>query len=195
MSKNLETTAEGQAILQQRIVAAQTLAGTGVNAHQALNSCQLINSKIKQNRAHYDKSGQTMPTTVAILIMDAARNANHSRTLARNINKATGTPRPQDVAAHHIVARVDYRAHEGRKYLYGWGIAINDIDNGLYLPRYAHSIVPSLPKAVVHQTLHTDIYYLAVNTRLAQIDPTKPDQGRKELRAIKKDLLNGSFPH
>lgn len=195
MSKEQDFTPEGQAILQQRIIAAQTLAGSGTNAHQALNTSRLMNSKIAQNRAYYDKRGQTLPASAVALMLDASRTANHSRTLARNINKSTGQVRPQDVAAHHIVASRDYRADQARRYLFAWGIAINDSDNGVYLPRYTSSIVPSMPNAIPHDRLHTTSYYLEVNLRLFAVRKQAVSIGRLALQTIKQELISGSFPY
>lgn len=194
MSKQTKGTATGQQILAQRIVAAQTLGNTGVNAHQALNTLMLQNQKKQQLKAHYDKLGHTCPNQVISLAMDAARPANHSRTLARNLNLNAGAPRPKHVAAHHIVARLAAKAYLARLCLYAWGIAINDADNGVYLPRYASSQVPSLPNAHAHPLIHTLIYYLEVNNRLSVLRNQSAQRGRLELRAIKQELIAGIFP-
>ncbi|WP_338845619.1 AHH domain-containing protein [Massilia sp. W12] len=195
MSNAQKVTTTGQTILAQRISAAQTLANSGANAHQALNTLMLQNQKKQLAQAHYDKLGITAPNQAISLAMDAARPVNHSRTLARNINRNTGTPRPQYVAAHHIVARLAIDAHIARSCLFIWGIAINDADNGVYLPRFASSAVPSLPQALVHQTLHTGVYYLEVNLRLGRIRNQPAQDGRLTLRKIKQEILSGIFPY
>lgn len=195
MSKQTKGTATGQQILAQRIVAAQTLGNTGVNAHQALNTLMLQNQKKQQLKAHYDKLGHTCPNQVISLAMDAARPANHSRTLARNLNLNAGAPRPKHVAAHHVVARLAGDARIARACLYAWGIAINDADNGVYLPRYLISQVPSLPTATAHSVLHTALYYLEVNSRLYLIKHHPSHDGRVELRRIKQEILAGTFPY
>lgn len=186
--------AAAQSILAQRIIAAQTLTPQGTNAHQALNTLLLQNQKKQMAQALYDQRGETCPQQVISLAMDAARPARHSRILARNLNLNSGLPRPQFVAAHHIVAQQAWQAYDARMCLFGWGIAINDADNGVYLPRYASSNVPSLPHALPHQSLHTDLYYLSVNITLKAADPLDSNDGRAALRTIKAELLNGTFP-
>lgn len=194
-----ETTDEGKEILQQRILAALSMPGPNINptanAHGSLNQRIHTNSKIKQAKASYDAQGITCPTQVISLLIDANRKANHSRTLAKNINANTGVPRPQNVAAHHIVARLAWQANIARQCLFMCGIAMNDADNGVYLPRYAHSLVPSLPTAQIHSYLHTDTYYLEVNFRLDSVKHLGSTSLRQVLRAIKQDLLAGTFPY
>ncbi|WP_338848952.1 AHH domain-containing protein [Massilia sp. W12] len=184
-----------QQIQSLRIVANQTLANTGVNPYQTANTLMLQQQKKQLLQAHYDKLGQTCPNQAVSLAMDAARPANHSRILARNLNRNTGQTRPQYVAAHHIVARLAADARIARMCLYGWGIAINDADNGVYLPRYLSSNVPSLPLATAHSTIHTTIYYLAVNERLDRIQHLPTLVGRKELRKIRQEIISGIFPY
>ncbi len=183
-----------QSILAQRIIAAQTLTPQGTNAHQALNTLLLQNQKKQMAQALYDQRGETCPQQVISLAMDAARPARHSRILARNLNLNSGLPRPQFVAAHHIVAQQAWQAKPARLCLFAWGIAINDADNGVYLPRFASSVVPGMPHASIHQSLHTDIYYAAVNIRLDKIRHFGTSVGRAELRLIKQELIAGIFP-
>ncbi|MEN9868172.1 MAG: hypothetical protein RL748_3762, partial [Pseudomonadota bacterium] len=91
MSKELESTDQKtNTITAQRIAAALQVAksGSGANAHELLNDYSLQEAKKKTVKAHFDKLGRTMPASAIVLATDAARNIRHSRTLARNINKA-----------------------------------------------------------------------------------------------------------
>lgn len=155
------------------------------------------------------ENGMTMPPRAKEMFMQALRadlafraNSGHARLLRRNMVDA-GT-RPPDakptghVSAHHIVASLDEDASDSRVILFGWGIAINDADNGVFLPRYRVSSVPQDPKATKHSDVHTKVYHHQVFIRLdAAADVNAEDQkvGRSALRKIKGELLQGTFPY
>lgn len=163
--------------------------------HLAPTRIFLQEAKMQMNKAHYDKQGMTIPMSAIMLAMDADRKIRHSRTLTTNINKANkGQVRPDFTDAHHIVGRLDLRAARARDFLFAWGIGINDASNGVFLPRYVSSIVPSLPQASPHQNLHTDKYYLAVTMRLIPIRAKDASIGRIALSTIKGELIAGIFP-
>lgn len=174
-------------------IAANNLAGganSGVNPYVLRNELILREQK---KRIRY-KNGFTLPASAEALQMDAERKVRHSRTLDRNIRKANpGMARPAQVDAHHIVAQQDWRAENARRLLYQWGIAINDADNGMYLPRYRSSSVPGLPNAPAHQIIHTALYFLAVTQVLSRQRHEPTEKGREALRAIKVELLAGTF--
>jgi A nuclease family of the HNH/ENDO VII superfamily with conserved AHH len=74
--------------------------------------------------------------------------------------------------------------------LFGWGIGINDGDNGVYLPM--HQIgMPGYPNAAHHSPYHSPAYHLEVYMRLLQ--ERNAEGGRKELRSMKADLLAGKM--
>lgn len=136
-----------------------------------------------------------MPATAEALQADAERRVRHSRTLGRNMRNANPTAcKPDQVDPHHIVAQLDPRATEARTFLFNWGIGINDADNGVYLPRYRTSCVPSLPNAPNHQGVHTTKYYLAVTQVLFAFSDQPKEAGRAALRSIRADLIAGIFP-
>lgn len=148
-------------------------------------------------RARYDK-GVTLPATPEQLRDDAEgrrKNYQHSRTLDRNMKNA-GIERPVGVQSHHIVAHGDPDADPSRTLLYSWGIAINDVDNGVYLPAYKLSVVPKLPHATKHAVVHTKIYHLAVFNRLFPIGSgaVRALDGREALQKIKHELQLDIFP-
>jgi hypothetical protein len=186
-------------ILQQRCAAATIMAGTGADA--ATNPVHLVNmhnlgeQKKKWVKAAYDKQGIALPMAAMQLALDALRPIRHSRTLVTNINRANpGQTKPDDADAHHIVGRIDYRAHGLRIIIYSKGIAINDADNGMYLPRYKSSVVPGMPNAYAHQNMHTAEYYLNVFLRLSDVAAQAPAVVRAALRLIKNELIAGTFP-
>lgn len=173
-----------------RVNAARVL-GAG-NAVAAVNA---VLAEADKDEVRY-RNGVTLPIAAKRLLADARRrNARHSDTLARNL-AAAKVERPAGVAAHHIVAHGDARAFPSRELLFGWGIAINDVDNGVYLPRNRRSHVPSLPHAVKHSTLHTGLYHLEVYARLVDvaIGHEHAQAGRDSLRGIKAELVDGTFP-
>jgi hypothetical protein len=103
--------------------------------------------------------------------------------------------RPKGVAAHHIVSRKPALAHPAQMLLFAWGIGINDVDNGVYLPRFATTVVPSLPNASKHSKIHTGVYHLAVFGRLAEVRKQPSTVGREVLRGIKGELEADTFPY
>lgn len=72
--------------------------------------------------------------------------------------------------------------------MFGWGIGINDGDNGVYLPMHQVGMT-GFPKAAHHSPYHSPDYHLAVYLRLLQ--EREAEGGRNELRSIKADLLAG----
>ena len=170
-------------------IAANDLAANDadVNAYEVRNALLL---KRRKERIRY-QNGYTLPASAELLLANAQKDSyNHRRTLARNIDKIAATPRPENVCAHHIVARADREAERARRRLFGWGIGINDGDNGVYLPM--HSVgMPGFPDATHHSPYHSPGYHLAVYMRLLQ--EQEAEGGRQELRSIKADLLAGKM--
>ena len=112
---------------------------------------------------------------------------------------SAGDSKPDgEVESHHIVAWRAAKARQSRLLLFAWRIAINDKDNGVHLPAYKRSQIASLPDAIKHKTIHTDIYHARVFLRLraaAVQNGKQTEVGREALRAIKKQILNGTFPY
>jgi hypothetical protein len=163
------------------------------NGHAAANELVL---ETRKESIRY-RNGKTLPASAKRLLADARRGARHSVTLSKNL-VAAGQPRPAGVAAHHIVARKDLAADRARKLIFGWGIAINDVDNGVFLPRWKRSVVSSLPNAIKHSVVHTERYHLEVWFRLnavARLDAKDRPAGRQALRTIKSELVDGTFPY
>ncbi|MDO3628862.1 AHH domain-containing protein [Mucilaginibacter sp. BT774] len=101
---------------------------------------------------------------------------------------AAGFIRPDNTAAHHIVAGEAKGAALARMILKREGIDINEADNGVFLPK--NSKYENLP-IMTHSTIHTNKYYQAINNRLLN---AKPGTVRQELHKIKQEILNGTFP-
>lgn len=163
------------------------------NGHAAANELII---EAEKDKIRY-RNGKTLRASVKRLMADARSSARHSVTLSRNM-VAGGQIRPAEVAAHHIVARKDLGADRSRKLIFGWGVAINDVDNGVYLPRWKSSHVPSLPKATKHSVVHTEQYHLEVWFRLnavAAFEAKDSQGGRIALRTIKNELIEGVFPY
>lgn len=183
-------------LLDLRIAAGQSMQQG--NPIEAVNSIKL---EAQKDRIRY-KNGQTLAPRAKKMFAEALRKnaeskARHSKQLASNM-VAAGQTRPAGVAAHHIVAHRDFSAEKSRQVLFGWGIAINDVDNGVFLPRWKTSNVPSLPHAIKHSVVHTERYHVAVFARLYAVKQAKPTDhkgGRRALRAIKQELVDGVFPY
>ena len=162
-----------------------------VNAYSLRNEILL---EMEKRRIRY-RDGRTLEGYAAKrLFEDARRIRNHRRTLARNMDAQSGQSRPDSVCAHHIVATQDIRAEESRTIIFGWGIGINDADNGVYLPQFAGTPVPSMPDAPLHGPIHTARYHSNVLFRLGFGESDDREGGRAILRDIKQELTDGSFP-
>lgn len=150
----------------------------------------------------YEK-GITQPATFQELEAEADKAGNHSAKLARHLD-AAGETKPSDavkgsLATHHVVARTDTRALPSRILLFQWGIGVNDVDNGIRLPRWLISQKPaSLTDATVHAIVHTDVYHAEVHYRLREVVKAHPNEAsfaRVELRGVKQELATGVFPY
>ncbi|GGA37355.1 AHH domain-containing protein [Dyella nitratireducens] len=171
-----------------------TIAGNRISANASdVNAYGVRNELLlKQEKARVRyKNGETLPTSAEVLLANANRkDYNHRRTLSRNIVAATAQPRPANTCAHHIVALGDPEARESRNLLYGWGIGINDADNGVFLPRKGPGM-PDYPNATHHTPSHKQLYHLEVYSQLSLRDGS--EDGRRGLRSLKSQLLSGEL--
>lgn len=167
--------------------------GRHANGYEVRNTILIEEQK---ERVRYENGVTALPSSVQQLFADAQRkNYNHRRTLARNIVKATGQTRPVGACAHHIVALNDEQAEFSRRRLFGWFIAINDADNGVFLPQSGNRPLASSPQAPQHGPVHTPIYHATVYARLRGVDAMNSEAGRQRLRTIKAQLLADTFPY
>ncbi|MCP4325790.1 MAG: hypothetical protein GY787_28930 [Alteromonadales bacterium] len=124
-------------------------------------------------------------------------NKYHSKKLSDNMLASNNSKRPDNTAAHHIVAWDDMRASQSRLRLAAFGIDIDSAANGVFLPRFSkHVPMKSMPNAYSHSTMHTKEYYLNVEFLLEET--IAQGLGRKEiietLQDIAEDLQAGEFP-
>lgn len=160
---------------------------SGVNPYEVRN--QLLTRKQKARVRYHN--GITLPASAELLLANAERrDYNHRRTLSRNIVKATAQARLADVCAHHIVALHDPEALLSRNLIFGWGIGINDADNGVFLPRSSTGL-PGHPDAPRHHPHHRVAYHLAVSDQLQYAENTQ--EGRATLQFLKTKILSGSL--
>ncbi len=162
------------------------------------NSYEIRNGIVMEEnkqRVRYENGVTVLPMSAQQLLANAQRSGyNHRRTLSNNIVAGSGAPRPINACAHHVVALKDEQAEPSRKKLFDWGIAINDADNGVFLPRWAGKALPGLPNAPRHADIHTEVYYSAVYARLRTVPKAESQTGRSRLRGIKAQLQAGAFP-
>ncbi len=159
--------------------------GQGQNAHEVFNEL------LRQNRSKrlYTADGQTRPVQALALHLEAERDIRHSVKLARNLKKSGATKEDGD-ESHHVVAARARAANLARQIIFAVGIGINDSRNGVNL------------ETAIHRPVHTDVYYMAVNNRLAltrQAIMGEPLEDRHEriglvLVAIGEEIANRSFP-
>lgn len=192
MSKNTSTVgapteASAQEIAELTIVANEmAMNDAHMNVYEARNARLL---ERKKNRICYLNGYTQRPASVEKLLANAEDLAyNHRRTLARNVTKVEQASRPSVSCAHHIVALADKEARRSRQRIFGWGIGINDADNGVFLPRVGAGL-PGHPNAAHHTPHHRVRYHLQVWMRLQRA--SDEPAGRTQLGAMKTDLLAG----
>jgi hypothetical protein len=122
-------------------------------------------------------------------LREVAQGRASSRALARAL-EASGVSRPEDYAAHHIVAGRDKRAEAARNILKGFKIGINDASNGVFLPGDKATLV--INGETIHASLHTIKYFEDVEEALKQA--TTRTEAIAVLRHIGQALQAGSFP-
>ena len=178
-------------------VLALTLAANQIAANNpGTNPYTIRNEMLETRRVEYESDGRTSGIySVRQLREDALRRARHSRILGRNMDKASNVTRPKQVCAHHIVASQDLDARLSRGWIFGCNIAINDADNGVYLPRFRNVPVPTLPNATLHPIIHTTRYHLAVYSRFLGLPKGEPGPTRLALREMADDMIAGVFPY
>lgn len=190
MAKDVAQTMTADQILDVTLSANTICADGEVNAYEIRNELVVEADKA---RVRYE-NGVTLPIHARALLQDVARKRRHSRILGRNLCRQSRQARPAKVEAHHIVACRDERANNARRLRFRWGIAINDADNGVFLP-IAHHALEGFPGAVKHRSIHTARYFLEVDARLRPVAKEPSLKGRLELRGIRTELLEGTFPH
>ena len=102
---------------------------------------------------------------------------------------------PDATDAHHIVARTRHLARVARTYLFRWKIGIGDADNGVFLPKKLGANVAGLEKAVPHGPLHSGPYHFEVADWLRERSGEPASAAREELRQMRADMIDGSFPY
>jgi hypothetical protein len=114
--------------------------------------------------------------------------AADSKVLGDNL-EAVGKVRPDNSAAHHIVAGGSAKAEDARKLLQDAGIDINEASNGVFLPKNSKYVIDG---ATSHANVHTKAYYDEIYNRLER---TNAGKRREELQRIATELQNGTFPY
>ena len=186
-----------ESILKLTVAANLMAAGVaGAKAYEERNA--LLESRRKA-RVFYDrKTGTTRPGYSAEhLRNDCERRStdSHSDSLSRTVKNATGVSRPVGTAAHHIVSSGHRDAEVSRTLLFGWGIGINDADNGVYLPTKSAPCPAGMAGATIHDFIHTYRYHLAVTARLLDVDEADTPGARTQLRAMRREILADQFPY
>jgi hypothetical protein len=122
-------------------------------------------------------------------LFEVAQGRASSRALGVAL-EASGVARPAGYAAHHIAAGGDVRAEFARSVLQKFKIGINDAANGVFLP--ANKATQVINGETIHQSLHTDAYYRAVDEALKRA--TTRQQVIDTLRNIGRALQSGDYP-
>jgi hypothetical protein len=116
--------------------------------------------------------------------------AADSKVLGENL-EAVGKVRPDNSAAHHIVAGGSQNtyAERTRVLLKNADIDINEAANGVFLPKNSKYLID---EASSHANIHTNVYYEAVYDRLKNLSK---EGFRGELQKIANELSQGIFPY
>ena len=189
-SEKDEFAAPDEGMTDLTITTNRIAANAGVNGYPARNAIVIEEAK---QRIRYRNGVTKMPYSAMALLNDSERDVRHSDTLARNIKNATGVAKPAGAAAHHIVASSEPLAEGSRLKPFGWGIGINDADNGVYLPNSKNATLPGFPNATKHRPIHTERYYMTVYARLRLA--TDEPAGRLRLRSMRDEMQAGVFPY
>jgi hypothetical protein len=151
-----------------------------------------LSARTDAGGANWEIDAELSPT-VKVLV---PKEESSSRVLSRNLEAEEDEERPDETAAHHIVAGNSPKANLSRVVLDKHSIGINSAANGVFLPRNTSSppkMKGPLSKAAVHSTLHTDVYFAAVDARIGAAQASKSDVV-EALDKIRADLLKNKFP-
>ena len=99
--------------------------------------------------------------------------------------------------AHHIVAKGAQRSKQAVEILFALGIDIDDLDNGVFLPKDTTSKHKGAYKsAYVHENIHTKPYYANVNFQVISAfeNGANKDEMKRLLKDIGEELQNGRYP-
>lgn len=178
---------------EQTIVANLMMGGDKeVNSYTVRNDRALRRAK---SLVCYKNGVTKQSLSVKRLQADALTKGGHSQALSGNIQLARGELQPDKTDAHHIVARRHRLAAVARAYLFRWKIGIDDADNGVFLPRKLGANVPGLENAVPHCPLHSGPYHFEVTDRLRSRLGEPASAAREELRAMRAEMIDGTFPY
>jgi hypothetical protein len=116
--------------------------------------------------------------------------AADSKVLGDNL-EAVGKIRPDNAAAHHIVAGGEnyINAEAAREILKKADIDINEAANGVFLPKGSKYVID---ESIAHTKVHTHSYY---DNLLIRLQNSSPNKIREELQRISEELLTGTFPY
>ena len=157
---------------------------------------ELLQKIIKKHDWELKKTLQEMKDNISWEIRNARRRIQYRA--STNLLAFFEGLKPDNVAAHHIVACTDWRAQVALQILLKWGIDPHDVANLIYLPRFVrHTPHSAMPRAYAHSKVHTQIGHENVVYLLRQADAapgaTKEDI-IKALQDIGQDLQDGIFP-
>jgi len=110
--------------------------------------------------------------------------------LAAELTKAKG-PRPPGHEAHHIIPKGMKEADEAREILREAGIGINDVENGIWLPK--DSSVPNVSTVEIHSKVHTSRAIKNMTAELREGAKEGPEGVRRALQRISETLSSGRF--
>ena len=97
-------------------------------------------------------------------------------------------------SAKVLMANAERRDYNHRRaVLFECSIGINDVDNGVFLPRYFNKL-PGHPNAPRHDPHHHREYHLAVYDELLLVELGDTHACRATLKSLKADILSGVLP-
>lgn len=155
--------------------------------HQRMNaeSYASIQAGLDTYRQHGRDAAQGSLSDIATKQEALVKEPHHPTSVLNKMLVADARPRPSaQHTAHHIVpGRGKTRfAYLARVHIHGYGIRINDPDNGVWLPTYKKHIPHwSMPKAKGHLEYHTEGYERWIELKL---------KGRRNEALIRMELQN-----
>ena len=183
-------------VMSATAVAQQAQAQRNANAATLAQQNAALAAKVPR-QVLYKQGVTVVGATAAMLKAEAANtDLDHSRKLMCNYLVANpGIAKLLETDAHHIVAWLAALAAQSRRILFSVGIGVNDTDNCAILPRFLTTTIAGMPNASAHQFIHTLEYYTNVYFDLTNIPSNTQAEVHVALRAIRTQLIAGTFPY
>ena len=175
--------------IQTTLNVTSTITNAAYSVGNIYNAVKKIDAKqwVQQN-TNSTNSTAVNPDTTSIDTDSLSRQQKGNSTKLGKALEDTGVVRPDNSAAHHIVAgnAKNQFAVESRKILDKYNIGINSAENGVFLPTGENSL-----GATIHAGRHHNSYYENVYNLLSRAETR--EQALEIIDYIRQELLSGNM--